>query len=71
MIPYELRDTVKDLYTAFSKQPYVPAASWTTTKEFTLDPLLNREKNIFELDAVMNYNNTAEFVPTKLGNVLL
>ena len=39
MIPYELRDTVKDLYTAFSDQPYVPATSWTTTTEFKLDPL--------------------------------
>ena len=39
MIPYELRDTVKDLYTAFSNQPYVPATLWTTTEEFTLDPL--------------------------------
>ncbi len=39
MIPYELRDTVKDLYTAFSNQPYMPSTSWTATKEFTLDPL--------------------------------
>ena len=39
MIPYTLRDTVKDLYTACSNQPYVPATHWTTTKEFTLDPL--------------------------------
>jgi hypothetical protein len=39
MIPYTLRDTVKDLYTAFSNQSYVPTTSWTTTEEFTLDPL--------------------------------
>ena len=39
MIPYELRDTVKDLYTAFSNRSYVPSMSWTTTEEFTLDPL--------------------------------
>ncbi len=39
MIAYELRDTVKDLYTAFSDQPYVPVTSWTTTKDFTVDPL--------------------------------
>ena len=39
MIPYQLRDTVKDLYTAFSNQPYVPSTSWTTTREFMLDPL--------------------------------
>ena len=39
MIPYTLRDTVKDLYTAFSNQYYVSSTSWTTTEEFTLDPL--------------------------------
>jgi len=39
MIPYELRDTVQVLYAAFGNQPYVPATSWTTTKEFALDPL--------------------------------
>ena len=39
MIPYELRDTVKDLYTAFSNQPYLPTTHWTTVREFTLDPL--------------------------------
>ena len=39
MIAYQLRNTVQDLYTAFSSQPYIPATYWTTTKEFTLDPL--------------------------------
>lgn len=39
MIPYELRDTVQELYTAFSNQPYVPTSHWTTTTEFKLDPL--------------------------------
>ena len=39
MIPYELRDTTQVLYAKFSNQPYVPATHWTTTKEFTLDPL--------------------------------
>ena len=39
MIPYELRDTTQELYARFSRQPYVPATSWTTTREFTLDPL--------------------------------
>ena len=39
MIPYQLRDTVQELYAKFSNQPYVPAAYWTTTTEFTLDPL--------------------------------
>ena len=39
MIPYQLRDTVQVLYATFSSQPYVPAAYWTTTEEFKLDPL--------------------------------
>jgi hypothetical protein len=39
MIPYELRDTVRDLYAKFSNHPYVPAMYWTTTREFKLDPL--------------------------------
>ena len=39
MIPYELRDTVQVLYATFSRQPYVPATYWTTTREFALDPL--------------------------------
>jgi hypothetical protein len=39
MIPYEQRDTVRDLYAKFSNQPYVPATYWTTTREFALDPL--------------------------------
>ena len=39
MIPYQLRDTVQVLYAEFSNQPYVPAAYWTTTQDFTVDPL--------------------------------
>ena len=50
MIPYELRDTVKDLYTAFSKQPYVPATYWTTVREFTLDPLYQHVAKQYEHD---------------------
>ena len=50
MIPYELRDTVKDLYTVFSNQPYVPATSWTTTEEFTLDPLYQHTVTQYEND---------------------
>ena len=52
MIPYELRDTVKDLYTAFSNQPYVPATYWTTTREFTLDPLYQHTVKQYEPDPV-------------------
>ena len=50
MIPYELRDTVKDLYTVFSDQPYVPAASWTTTKKFAPDPLYQHTAKQYEHD---------------------
>ena len=50
MIPYELRDTVKDLYTAFSNQPYVPSMSWTATTEFTLDPLYQHTVKQYEAD---------------------
>ena len=52
MIPYELRDTVKDLYTAFSTQPYMPTTSWTTTQEFTLDPLYQHTVKQYEADSL-------------------
>ena len=39
MIPYELRDTTQVLYARFSRQPYVPATHWTTSREFVLNPL--------------------------------
>ena len=39
MIPYELRDTTQVLYAKFGNQPYEPVTHWTTTSEFTLDPL--------------------------------
>ena len=48
MIPYTLRDTVQELYAAFSNQPYVPATCWTTTKEFTLDPLYQHTVTQYE-----------------------
>ena len=50
MIPYELRDTVRDLYAKFSNQPYVSATSWTTTREFTLDPLYQHTVKQYEDD---------------------
>jgi hypothetical protein len=52
MIPYELRDTVKDLYTAFSNQPYVPTTHWTTVREFTLDPLYQHVAKQYSDDPV-------------------
>ena len=53
MIPYELRDTTQVLYAKFGNQPYVPATSWTTTKEFTLDPLYQH--------TVTQYEDTPQF----------
>ena len=50
MIPYELRDTVQVLYAAFSNQPYVPAAYWTTTREFKLDPLYQHTVSQYAAD---------------------
>ena len=50
MIPYELRDTVQVLYAAFGNQPYVPASYWTTTREFTLDPLYQHTVSQYEAD---------------------
>ena len=50
MIPYELRDTVQELYAAFGNQPYVPDRHWTTTKEFTLDPLYQHTVAQYEDD---------------------
>ena len=62
MIPYELRDTVKDLYTAFSNQPYVPATHWTTVREFTLDPLYQHVVKQYEADPLFEPQQH-EFVP--------
>ena len=39
MIPYELRNTVQELYAAFGNQSYVSDTYWTTVRDFTLDPL--------------------------------
>jgi hypothetical protein len=50
MIPYEQRDTVQVLYATFSRQPYMPATSWTTTREFTLDPLYQQTVTQYAAD---------------------
>ena len=52
MIPYELRDTTQALYAKFSNQPYVSTVHWTTTKEFTLDPLYQHTAKQYEDDPV-------------------
>ena len=50
MIPYELRDTVRDLYAKFSNQPYVPATSWTIARDFAIDPLYQHTVPQYEAD---------------------
>ena len=48
MIPYELRNTVQDLYTAFSHKPYDPKLSGVLpSSEFILDPLFQSVKREF------------------------
>jgi hypothetical protein len=52
MIPYELRDTVQVLYATFSNHAYVPAAHWTTTTEFKLNPLYQHVVKQYEHNPV-------------------
>ena len=67
MIPYTLRDTVKDLYTAFSNQPYVPATHWTTVREFTLDPLYQHVVKQYEADPLFEPQQHEFVLDTTFG----
>ena len=67
MIPYELRDTVQVLYATFSNQPYVPAAYWTTTREFTLDPLYQHTAKQYEADLVFEKQQHEFVLDTTFG----
>ena len=69
MITYELRDTVKDLYTAFSNQPYVPATYWTTTREFTLDPLYQHTVKQYEDDPLFDPQQHKFVLDTTFGGL--
>ena len=52
MIPYELRNTVQDLYTAFSHKTYDPKLSGVLpSSEFVLDPLYQQPKCQFQPEA--------------------
>ena len=62
MIPYELRDTVQELYAAFGNQPYVPATYWTTIRDFTLDPLYQHTVVEYAADPLFE-RHQYEFVP--------
>ena len=61
MIPYQLRDTVQDLYDRFSRQPYVPRTYWTTAREFSLDPLHQHTVTQYAVDPVFE-KSQHEFV---------
>ena len=62
MIPYELRDTVQELYAAFGNQPYVPATYWTTVRDFKLDPLYQHTVVEYAADTLF-VKQQHEFVP--------
>jgi hypothetical protein len=53
MIPYELRNTVQDLYTAFSSKPYDPKLSWVLPNEFVLNPLFQHSKQSYKNDVIL------------------
>jgi hypothetical protein len=67
MIPYELRDTVQVLYAAFGNQPYVPAAYWTTTTEFKLDPLYQHTAKQYEADPLFEQQQHEFVLDTTFG----
>jgi len=53
MLPYELRNTVQDLYTAFSHRPYDPKiSSVLPNNQFVLDPLFQQKKQEFVAEYV-------------------
>ena len=55
MIPYELRNTVQELYAAFGRQPYVPATYWTTVRDFK-----DRLAKIFKNNEVGEYERVRD-----------
>jgi len=67
MIPYELRDTVKDLYTAFSNQPYVLSTSWTTSREFVLNPLYQHTVTQYAADPMFEKQQHVFVLDTSFG----
>ena len=67
MIPYEQRDTVRDLYAKFSNQPYVPATYWTTTREFALDPLYQHTAEQYVSDPLFERQQHEFVLDTTFG----
>ena len=67
MIPYELRDTVQELYAAFGNQLYVSDRHWTTTKEFELDPLYQHTAVQYSEDPVFERQQHEFVLDTTFG----
>ena len=67
MIPYELRDTVQELYAAFGNQPYVPATYWTTVRDFKLDPLYQHTVVEYAADSVFEKQQHEFVLDTTFG----
>jgi hypothetical protein len=60
---------VQVLYAAFGNQPYVPSTSWTTTKEFTLDPLYQHTATQYEADSLFEKQQHEFVLDTTLGGL--
>ena len=69
MIPYELRDTVQELYAAFGNQPYVPATYWTTSREFILNPLYQHTVVEYAQDPVFEQQQHEFVLDTTFGGL--
>ena len=69
MIPYELRDTVQELYAAFGNQPYVPATYWTTSREFILNPLYQHTVVEYAQDSVFEPQQHEFVLDTTFGGL--
>ena len=67
MIPYELRNTVQELYAAFSNKSYVPATYWTTVRDFTLDPLYQHTVVEYAADPVFEKQQHEFVLDTTFG----
>ena len=69
MIPYELRNTVQELYAAFSNQSYVPDTHWTTSREFILNPLYQHTVVEYAQDPVFEQQQHEFVLDTAFGGL--
>ena len=58
---------MQELYATFSNQPYVPAAYWTTTTEFTLDLLYQHTVVEYAADPVFEKQQHEFVLDTTFG----